>query len=504
MPCAFTVSKFVLDLPSTHRDNFSCASQQLVEDAAFAGRKGLNMTRYSVASAFIAHSWLASLVPALACPPGETGRLVIVDGEPTEVVVDVPSLATWKLSYNPSMIAVWDTPTKNNLVPPGTEYMAPAVVGDDDLDCDVDLRDVAEFQVCFTGDGGGILPDCSGFDTEPDGDVDFADFEIVGLDLRGPRVCVDTSLAFYVEGLIASTTLCDTALETLADSDGDGVFESSQVSELTVVEVTLAPTSGPVGTPVTVSLTPAITPLAFDAATTATWAGVYDPAVGDPSPPLQVTYSAAQFREISADEAIIVIGDGAVTDAPDFGETNDPGVLVGQLTLVVAAGEIRVPFDFAPEFDAARWEDVNYPDGPGGAADPMLDGEPTDLPVLLLTNTPNPLNPSESFLLNANGFHVAAVVRVEENPTTVASAPTTLNVDLVSYDSQGIEIDRVFDLMLERVLGDDGDPNNLIYHNDLDTPIVLVDVDLSGGSYPSVVPLHVLGGGSAVIVPAAD
>jgi hypothetical protein len=53
-------------------------------------------------------------------------------------------------------------------------------------------------------------------------------------------------------------------------------------------------------------------------------------------------------------------------------------------------------------------------------------------------------------------------------------------------------------------MADDGDPDHIVYHNDLAIPIILVDVDLNKANYPNVVLLKVVDGGSAVVVPAAN
>jgi len=85
-----------------------------------------------------------------------------------------------------------------------------------------------------------------------------------------------------------------------------------------------------------------------------------------------------------------------------------------------------------------------------------------------------------------------------------SDAPATLLVDLVSFDSAGVEIDRVEDIVLHKVIGDDGDPDHVVYHNDLDRPIVLVDVDLDDAQYSNVIPFRMVDGGSATIVAAMN
>ena len=65
-------------------------------------------------------------------------------------------------------------------------------------------------------------------------------------------------------------------------------------------------------------------------------------------------------------------------------------------------------------------------------------------------------------------------------------------------------MDRVEDLVLQMVVEDDGDPDHLVYHNDLERPIVSVDVNLDEVQYPRVIPLQVVQGGSVGILSAAE
>ncbi|MCK4661069.1 MAG: SUMF1/EgtB/PvdO family nonheme iron enzyme [Phycisphaerae bacterium] len=55
--------------------------------------------------------------------------------------------------------------------------------GDADQDGDVDLRDFAQFQLCFSGDGAG---DCECLDMDNDNDIDIGDFESFSVALDGP------------------------------------------------------------------------------------------------------------------------------------------------------------------------------------------------------------------------------------------------------------------------------------------------------------------------------
>jgi hypothetical protein len=58
--------------------------------------------------------------------------------------------------------------------------------GDGDGDGDVDLVDFNDFQICFSGPGGGIGPGCEPFDFDCDGDVDLVDFNEFQIGFTGP------------------------------------------------------------------------------------------------------------------------------------------------------------------------------------------------------------------------------------------------------------------------------------------------------------------------------
>ena len=58
---------------------------------------------------------------------------------------------------------------------------------DCDLDGDIDLRDFAYFQACFTGEGGGVPTGCECADLNSDGNVDLGDYGLVNLRMEGPQ-----------------------------------------------------------------------------------------------------------------------------------------------------------------------------------------------------------------------------------------------------------------------------------------------------------------------------
>jgi len=431
-----------------------------------------------------------------------TGFITVVGEDPVALQTSVPSASTYKLDYDPERLSVWDTVTRDNLIAPDVEFMVAALKGDEEPDCDIDLEDFAGLQVCF-GDGP-LDPGCDAFDVEPDIDVDLTDFAAIQSSISGPDSCVPVTVTVYVEGLTASTSLGDAPVEVLADPDGDTTFTLQSTELVTVASITIFPSSGPAGTPLAIMLQPAISPLVFDSSTTLDWEGVFQPVVGSPTAQFQVAFDASQFRESSSSQAVVIVGDGTTTNGPDLENVEGPGTITGVLTFNFPSGTLTKSFEFAPELDTGKFEVVDYPDGPGGATPPAIGGEAASIHVFLLSNLPNPTNPSEAILIGANDFHVAVVVRIDENPETIATAPQMVMVDVASYDSGGAELDRIVDLMLTKVADPDRDPTSIVYHNDLTAPIVIVDTDLNDANYPNVVLLTASETGSVAIVPATN
>jgi len=71
----------------------------------------------------------------------------------------------------------------------GTRFVLNSIeLGDLDGDHDVDLRDVAAFQICFGGqDGQPLTPECQIGDLNRDGYIDLQDLALLTTVLRGPR-----------------------------------------------------------------------------------------------------------------------------------------------------------------------------------------------------------------------------------------------------------------------------------------------------------------------------
>lgn len=435
---------------------------------------------------------LSSAIVLIAClGQGDPGTIAVVNGDLAVVTFELAGGTQYQVDYPAQLENVWLDRAMTTPAAPLTTYTARSL-GDFNGDDVLNGLDIDGFQTVLVN--GPFNPE--------------ADFDNNGvLDINDIPGFVEAVLApypadgviLYVQGLMASTALGDAAIDLYTGTP----FILTDTELVTVVDVTISPLSGPVGAPITITMTPAIAPLAFDANTTARWNGIFQPTIGAPSAPFIIRYSAAQFRESSSSEAVLFVGDGTVINTPDLASHEGPGTTEGAITLDFGGPTLARPLDFAPELDAAKWEWIDYPDGPGGLDAPQLGGEPSQLNPWMLGFLQIP-DPPEASMLNANGFHHAVVVRIEQNATTIADSPETVSVDLVSFDQGQVELDRVENLSLGKVPGDDGDPLHIVYHNDLYHPVILVDVQLNKENYPNIVLLKIEQGGTAVIIPATN
>lgn len=321
------------------------------------------------------------------------------------------------------------------------------------------------------------------------------------------------------------------------------------------------PTSGTLGTVVTVVSTDRTDArFSFNRTTRLQWMGVYQPPIGEPTGQVTISVPAADLDLIDPWTVAFTVGAGAISPRPRIDQLAGFGSFVGVLTattelaceadlnsdgevdgadlglLTGARGRcpsppshcpadlngdgmvdgadfgillgqwgdcqvaIESPFTFGVDSNAARWEHVLYPGGFNGLSDPVLDGEVQDLPMYLLSLTPNPADPTIEQLGAGAGMHVAATLRIAENASSSAAAPATIEADLVSFDAQGTETDRrPVTLVLNT---NDGDPKWLTYHNDLYVPILLIDTRIDPARFPQFVLLHGVVGGTATVVPA--
>lgn len=349
-----------------------------------------------------------------------------------------------------------------------------------------------------TGTVLGYLP------ADVDGDGTAGSLDIQRL-IDGLTGIVDPPLAIWQCDVARSDRCASLDLLRVIDLlNGAGAFDSWNGVSLGPVpatcaepEVTLSPLSGSVGTAITVTIDPAVPPLAFDAGTTATWTGVYQPVVGPPSEPFTITYSASQFRETSSASAVLIVGDGSGVPSLPAGGVS-PGAFVGSLTLFFAGPELQAPLDFQIAGLLIDWFRIHYPEDEFGYLDepPSLSAEPLEKIAIYEVS---PAGAVPEFLGTAYFYHTACVLLLDENTITIAEAPPTFVVDLVSFDANDAEIDRVAGVTLTQV-SNDGDPDHLTYRSDLATPIVVVEGSIDKEQFPGQIILLGSDGGTVSVV----
>lgn len=325
-----------------------------------------------------------------------------------------------------------------------------------------------------------------------------------------------------------------------------------------IPSISVSPPSAALGSEITIDVTPQTAELTLDDATAeVVWTGIFDPVVGSNTPIFSATYSAAEVVVVSPWQAKIVFGGGVLSGVPNIDSVDSAGVLSGTLRMIrdpVCASDLNnsgavntadlgtmigifgqtgpgLPADLngdevvdtadlgilisqfgttcwingtvnlTPETDAGHWIGVVYPDGIGGIDPPELGSEPAELPIYLLSMAPDPLSPTEEQLNTSSSMHLSAVLRIDENASSIIAAPSTVLVDLIAFSAVGIETDRVEDVLLTQIIGD-GDPNNITYGSDLSTPILLVDHTINKAAFPGFVLLIADVDGSAVIAPS--
>lgn len=369
----------------------------------------------------------------------------------------------------------------------------PGLVGRADLNGDglAHGNDIQPFVQAFLNPA--PAPDPNAADLNFSGAVDLADLPLfVDVLLFGITAPSNATITLFAEGLAPSADLCDTPADLLTDPDGDGTFALAATVEFTVVDLNFSPLTGGLGTPITITMTPAIPPLAFDAGTTATWTGVFQPMAGVPTAPFTITYSPAQFRESSASQAVIIAGDGSLLNPPDVAHVSLPGSLPGVLTLHFAACDLskNVPFDpvGGPILTTIQY-DAN--------AQPFVGPTPDSLEIVITTNG----NGSDEILLAGNYFnHLAVALEIARNAFTDGEAPAAILVTLISRTTAGAELQSTQNLPLLR---DDvaSNPTTILYHSDFQLPIVLVDVFLDPAGYSLVLPVHAVDQGEIAILP---
>jgi hypothetical protein len=402
-------------------------------------------------------------VPAVRS--AEPGTIVVVAEAPVRLDFTIGTGVPYKFDYPTDRVKLWDSPDRTTEIPSGTTFTSTGqrLLGDATGDGSVRLTDL----IVIANRLGSTS--ALGCDLDQDGVVGPPDLVLCRNAMgTGPST---TTVTVYADGLAASTALGDTSVQLLVDADGDGAFAPLVVTALTVVNVSIAPTSGPIGTLVTVTIQPAVSPLAFDADTTATWAGSLYPHGDPPGNPLTVDYDASQLHELSAEQASFVLGDGDLTGG-EFGQPPLEGRLDGAVTLHFAGTNVTRSHSFTVE---PAW---GFVDGGGGGA-----GAPVD--TLYILRPSDPAWGDYVTLESCKANQYLLTLLPAKNAQSQSVAPQDLLVDLISYSGAGVEIGRtgVWMFLAGR---DDFGADFLVYYSNWQRPIVFVDEYVDPALHPTL------------------
>lgn len=323
----------------------------------------------------------------------------------------------------------------------------------------------------------------------------------------------------------------------------------------------ISPNSGGLGTIITIQISPQTPGYELKPSTTARWVGVYRPLMGSDTPQFSVDYAGAHIVIVDAWTARVLIGGGVTSNAPNVENTMGGGSLVGTMTLttpplclgdanfdntvsfpdvtsvlanfganygsgtgpgdanrngivdfsdtvsvlanfgaVCSATTLQGAFTFSPNTNAAQWREIFYPDGIGGVSSPIIGPSPPSIFIHRNSLYPNATAPSAGQLLRAVSSHYAVRVLANENPQSSTSAPASIQVDLVAYNSSAVEIDRVT-VSLQRV-DSDGDPISITYLTPLDKPLIVLDQAVNRANYPEFILLFGSPTGRVRVVPS--
>ncbi len=268
--------------------------------------------------------------------------------------------------------------------------------------------------------------------------------------------------------------------------------------------MSIAASGSSLGSIVTLTITSQPTgaaPYLFDGNTTATWKGAYTPTGGSPTAPFTVSFSASQIHAVSATQAQIILGDGTFTNRPNIEQLASPGTLDGQLILNFTGGLTHYQCtSFQVVGDAGSLRSVSYATLPTLAGSASVGAPIANIPLFVVSSLPSGTQIAESVLTSAVGHHVAAIVNVDSNTLTSSSAPPTISVSLVTFDSSGQEIDRRSSVILTK-WGSTLVNGKISYVNNLLTPIIITDAALVHASYPNTLVIRGAAGGYVSIVP---
>lgn len=227
----------------------------------------------------------------------------------------------------------------------------------------------------------------------------------------------------------------------------------------------------------------------FAQSSSATWVGRYVGAFAS-SDPFEISFSPTELIEISASQAVIVVGTGSGA-LPAGIELFGMGSYQGTLSVSFGTGAASiVPFTFTPSGDAPAWKSFEYPDGVGGLNAPVLGSPLSILPMYALSLSPDPQSPTDAELsFAAVDYHVAAEFYVESNSYSDQFATPTRLASIVSYDENGVQVARIDLVEFERSVAPVG--GKWTYTSLITKPIVLVDVTFTtapAGSVTTLIP----------------
>lgn len=429
---------------------------------------------------------------------GAAGLVTVVGADPVMLQLMLPASSSFELQYNGANLSVWTSASRETAIPPGVARLAPDLVGDVQMDCDIDLRDIAVFSRCFTGSGGGPpATGCSTSDFNANGAVELLDFGVVQSAVSGPAgSCPQLPVLVFVEGLAVSQALGDRTIDVLVDPEGDGTFTLQETKIVTNVLLQASPMSGTWGTPISVTLQPAIAPLAFDATTTATWTNVYIPNVGPASQPFVFSFNSQQVRESGSSTAVVLAGDGTLSGSlptPQVLATTS-GSLSGELAFLMGGGqiELRRRFVFTPTSQLRFLELMDDPANPDNP--PAFGGELAEIESVIVDD---PLNPP--LLTGVRGKHFAIEICMANAPQTISVSPPTISATVMTLDTNGVIVDLVANVPFDRSTATL--PDCQLYRSLATVPMILVSQSVNKQLFPTLTILRAVQGGKVVAVP---
>lgn len=448
----------------------------------------------------------------------DPGLLVLLGanfGRPFRILL--PAVNQFQLSYNASQLTIYDV-LQGQVINPLTYVSIGSAYpfNNPDTDLDVDQADFAKFQACFSGDDGGVGAGCGTFNNLGDLDIDLDDYRFIEADIGGPDLY---PFEAFVEGLQLSSAPADAVVAVIADADGVPGDELVGRVDMTVFNIGLNTSDDdvspydpmirtiPLGAELTVSFQPAVAPLIFDSTTTLDFTAAWVDQVGAFGD-FVFAWAGPDFTSLSPGSVSFLLGSGQFTMPDGFG-TSVLALLgaFGQFegTLDIGFGgsaTASIPIAFAPTTPAAQLTEVDYPGYyPDGVPVPSVGTELITPKVRIFNAGSNPADIDENFLFSDTKTHASIVLRMPKNPSSIASAPDHIYVDMLSLTPDfAFIVGQANAIQLDKQTINT-DPEDIIYVNDLTVPIVFTQFDYSSSGYLRVIPLRVVDGGVISILP---